>query len=73
MMLFIGGIVTAIAFIGMMGVSYWLGTKRAHRVILEPVAVEKQKKAEEQAEAMQKILNYDIGMAYKARREGVTK
>ena len=69
MMLFIGGIVTTIALFGLCGASYWLGTKRAHRVILEPVAVEKQKKAEEQAEAMQKILNYDVGMAYKARRE----
>ena len=73
MMWFIGGIVTAIAFFGMLSVAYWLGTKHAHKAILEPIAQDKAKEQEERAEQMQKILYYDIGMAYKAKREGVTK
>lgn len=68
MMLFIGGVVTAIALIGLCGVSYWLGTKQAHKAVLEPVSEEKRREAQEKQEAMQKILNYDISMAHKARR-----
>ena len=70
MMLFIGGMLASVAFIGLCGASYWLGTKHAHKANLEPVPKEKARKAEEQAEAMKKILNYDVGMAYKAKREG---
>ena len=69
MMLFIGGMLASVAFIGLCGASYWLGTKHTFKANLEPVPKEKARQQEEQAEAMQKILNYDVGMAYKARRE----
>lgn len=68
MILFISGILACIALLGLCGLSYYLGTKHAHRAILEPVDKDKAKEQVEKAEAMQKILNYDIGMAYKAKR-----
>ena len=69
-MLFIAGILTAIAFIGCCGASYYLGTKHAVKGVVEPVAKEKQERMKEQSESMQKILNYDIGMALRAKQEG---
>lgn len=69
MVAFIAGIFTAVAFIAICGLSYWLGTKQAHKSIMEPIPKEKARQAEEKAEAMQKILNYDVSMAYRAKKE----
>lgn len=68
MMMFIAGVASCMVLIVLCGLSYYLGTKNAHRAIVEPVGKDKAKEQAEKAEAMQKILNYDIGMAYKAKR-----
>lgn len=70
MVLFISGMLASIAFLSLLGVSYWLGTKHSYKANLEPITKDKAKEQADKAEAMQKILNYDIGMAYKAKREG---
>lgn len=68
MMMFISGVLACMALLGLCGLSYYLGTKHAHKAILAPVSKDKAKEQAEKAEAMQKILNYDIGTAYKAKR-----
>jgi hypothetical protein len=67
MALFIAGLFTAVLLIGLCGASYYFGTKHAHKAILEPVDAKKRDAMAEHAEGMNKILNYDVGMALKSR------
>lgn len=67
MMLFIAGVLAAVTFFGLCALFYYLGTKHAHKVILEPTEKDKEKEQAKRSEGMQKILNYDVSVALKAK------
>lgn len=67
MTLFIAGFSACIVLLAACGVSYYYGTKMQHKSIIEAPDEEKQREIAKRQQNMDKLLNYDVGVAFKAR------
>ena len=67
MTLFMLGFATCMVLFVTCGASYYYGTKTQQKRIVEPPDEESQREITKRQQSMDKLLNYDVGVAYKNR------